>query len=578
MAQDPRYQRQSIQIADVPELRLSNLQETIKGSARLEQALDRVSATAFKEVSEQQQKRGMQYGLENAPSLEELSESVKSGITPAELFESDTTVFGKSAQKVQAKLVRAQLEYEARKDLTAVKELIKTGQIRTIEDLDSELNGIINGSPKYLSGVDVEESLGLRTSVLSRSREVRQYGVGKIVEAQQLLHEQELEDFILNTTDSWIDKIESMPIKNPDLYFNETMNDALAIINKSGFLGAAKQAKTIERVREMQQDTIMFAITNQYSQNPDFLKNPGKYINDVQRGIVGEYTDMYAALTPEKKKALQKDLRELYKQKYADEKFGYDLSVKDNIVELNALKDSLEQTQDPKQRNQIINQMRDISLKYPEVLSMDDIKKIKDDQYKVDPSIEFSPSVIKFKERIRKGEFDTWEEMNRTAKQSGHDDMTIRVIFAKDLASKQVRAEGQVIDEIVTEKVSTIANANKKKKEAIRAQQDLDAIKERDGDDFNLQSAKDEVKKKNADDKLQRKMGAALKDLKSQFEGFDAISDLYNPDYLNRDVEIDDPAVLEILKNIENEDEQSYKNIKEVLERIESIRKEMDNS
>ena len=50
MAESPRYTRQNIQLADIPEVRLTNIQETIKGSARLEQALDRISATAFKAI------------------------------------------------------------------------------------------------------------------------------------------------------------------------------------------------------------------------------------------------------------------------------------------------------------------------------------------------------------------------------------------------------------------------------------------------------------------------------------------------------------------------------------------------
>lgn len=576
MAEDPRYRRQNIQLADVPQLQMTSIQESIKGSARLEQALDRISATAFKEISEQQQKRGMQYGLENAPSLEELNEATKAGITPAELFESDTTVFGKSAQKVQAKLVRAQLEYEARKDLTAVKELIKTGQITSIDDLDSELNGIVNGPSKYLAGVDAEESLGLRTSVLSRSREVRQYGVGKIVEAQQLLYEQELEDFMLDTTKSWVDKIESMPIKDPSVFNDETMNDALAIINKSGFLGAAKQAKTIERVREMQQDTIMLAISNQYSDNPDFLKNPAKYINDVQRGVVGEYTDMYASLPSDKKKQVVKDLRELYKQKHADEKFGYDLSVKENIVEFNALKDSYEKAEDPQTQRQLINQMRDISLQYPEVVTIDDIKKIKDGEYKVDPAIEYSNEAQRFLERIRTGEFATYQEMSTAAKNSQFDQVTINVLFSKELASKQVRIENTIVQQLALENVSNKASANKKKKEEIKQKEKLDAIKERDGDAFNLQKATEEIRQDNLNDKNMRKMERYIQDLRDTFTEFTAISALDNEDYLNRSVDIDDPEVIEILDKIKDEDETAYSVILEKLKQIQQLRKEMD--
>lgn len=573
MAEDPRYRRQNIQLADVPQLQMTSIQESIKGSARLEQALDRISATAFKEISEQQQKRGMQYGLENAPSLEELNEATKAGITPAELFESDTTVFGKSAQKVQAKLVRAQLEYEARKDLTAVKELIKTGQITSIDDLDSELNGIVNGPSKYLAGVDAEESLGLRTSVLSRSREVRQYGVGKIVEAQQLLYEQELEDFMLDTTKSWVDKIESMPIKDPSVFNDETMNDALAIINKSGFLGAAKQAKTIERVREMQQDTIMLAISNQYSDNPDFLKNPAKYINDVQRGVVGEYTDMYASLPSDKKKQVVKDLRELYKQKHADEKFGYDLAVKENIVEFNALKDSYEKAEDPQTQRQLINQMRDISLQYPEVVTIDDIKKIKDGEYKVDPAIEYADSTLDFLEQIRTGQFLTRQQMVIAAENKGFDKTTINILFDKELSSKQIRNQNAVITSIMLDNVGSKTPNNKKKKieDNIKTK-----IQQKTEQDIPFDQAAEEVRNELANEKQQNKMKVYLGNLENAFKGFDDITDLYNTEYLNRDVDITDPEVIEILDQIKSRNETAYEDILTELIKIQTLRKEMD--
>ena len=573
MAEDPRYRRQNIQLADVPQLQMTSIQESIKGSARLEQALDRISATAFKEISEQQQKRGMQYGLENAPSLEELNEATKAGITPAELFESDTTVFGKSAQKVQAKLVRAQLEYEARKDLTAVKELIKTGQITSIDDLDSELNGIVNGPSKYLAGVDAEESLGLRTSVLSRSREVRQYGVGKIVEAQQLLYEQELEDFMLDTTKSWVDKIESMPIKDPSVFNDETMNDALAIINKSGFLGAAKQAKTIERVREMQQDTIMLAISNQYSDNPDFLKNPAKYINDVQRGVVGEYTDMYASLPSDKKKQVVKDLRELYKQKHADEKFGYDLAVKENIVEFNALKDSYEKAEDPQTQRQLINQMRDISLQYPEVVTIDDIKKIKDGEYKVDTAIEYADSTLDFLEQIRTGQFLTRQQMVIAAENKGFDKTTINILFDKELSSKQIRNQNAVITSIMLDNVGSKTPNNKKKKieDNIKTK-----IQQKTEQDIPFDQAAEEVRNELANEKQQNKMKVYLGNLENAFKGFDDITDLYNTEYLNRDVDITDPEVIEILDQIKSRNETAYEDILTELIKIQTLRKEMD--
>jgi len=574
MADNPRYTRQNIQLADLPEVRLTNIQESVKGSARLEQALDRISATAFKEITEQQQERGMQYGLENAPSLEELNEAVRSGITPAELFQSDSTVFGKYAKKVQAKQVRAQLEYEGRKDFTAIKELIKTGQIKDVSDLDTELNAVVNGPANMLYGVDAEESLGLKTSLLSRAREVRQYGVGKIVEAQQALFEQELEDFIQDTASTWKDKIIAMPIKDPALFKDETMNDVKAIVDKSGFLGAVKQAKTIERVREMQNDTIKSVIIQSYAENSDFIKNPGKYINDVERGIVGDYTNMYGSLIPKKQKELVKELRELYKTQYADEKYALDVKTKEDIIEWNSLVDAHDQAETPAQKNQILKQLRDLSLSNPTVGKIEDVQKIKDGEYNIDPAIEYSPSAQKFLEKIRLGEYTTYQEMETAAKNQGFDTVTITRLFNKELASKQVRNQNATITSIMLDNVSNKANATKKKKteENIKARIKV----KQEQEEMPFEQAAEAVKEELANEKLQRRMTSAIEDVKEQFKSFTAISDFYNEDLFNKNVDIDDPSVQEILRQIKDEDETAYEVILSALQNIQKIRQEMD--
>ena len=72
MADNYKYQRQNIGLAPTTDITFTNLAESLKGSARLEAALDRISNMAFKEVVEEQQKRGMQAGLDNAPTLDEL--------------------------------------------------------------------------------------------------------------------------------------------------------------------------------------------------------------------------------------------------------------------------------------------------------------------------------------------------------------------------------------------------------------------------------------------------------------------------------------------------------------------------
>lgn len=576
MADNYKYQRQNIGLAPTTDITFTNLAESLKGSARLEAALDRISNMAFKEVVEEQQKRGMQAGLDNAPTLDELIKANESGITPADLFYSDTTEFGKSARKVEAKLVRSEIEYTARKNFSAVKELINTGQITDIADLDSELNGIIEGNSKYLSGIDVEESIGLRSSLMTRGREIRQYGVGKIVEGQQKLWEQELEDFIQDTTRNWQDKIESMPIKDPSLFMSETMADATAIINKSGALGATKQAKTIERVKALQQDTMMSAITSYYGENSDFMKIPGKYLNDIQRGIVGEYTDMYNALTKENKIKLKKDLRELYKTKKADDEYALSVKTKDNMIEINDLRLTLNKTDNPQEKKRIIQRLESISKDNPDALNADDIEKIIKNQWEPSPEEEYSDASLKFKSRIINGEFTTVTEMMKQARNLGFSEAMIKKEFGPIYSSKEIANNKNSITEIATENISNKANANQRKKIELKIKQKKDAIKERDGENYNEDAANEEIRNALTNEKNQKRLNSALESLQEQFQSFTAISDFYNGDILNKNLRLDDPEVQEILRQIKDEDEMAYESILETLSEIEKYSKLVD--
>ncbi len=75
MAELPRYQPTGYLPADVPRLDLANLKESVAATQGINSALDRLAGFAFKEAAERAQREGAQYGVENAPTMEQRTEN-----------------------------------------------------------------------------------------------------------------------------------------------------------------------------------------------------------------------------------------------------------------------------------------------------------------------------------------------------------------------------------------------------------------------------------------------------------------------------------------------------------------------
>ena len=163
--------------------------------------------------------------------------------------------------------------------------------------------------------------------------------------------------------------------------------------------------------------------------------------------------------------------------------------------------------------------------------------------------------------------------MSTAATNSGFDQVTITRLFNKELASKQIRTQNEVITSIMLDNISNKANATKKNKvtENIKTK-----IQEKQKLDIPFEQAAEEVASELADAKLQRKMTSFIEDVKKQFDNFTAISEFYNEELFGKNVDVDDPEVKEILRQIKDEDETAYETILSALQNIQKIRIEMD--
>lgn len=549
MAQDPVYKRQNIQIETPTRLDPTNLKEGIAASQRLSQALDRVSNEAFKELTTEMQKRGEQFGINNAPTLEEIDAANESGVMMAELFESDSTVFGRAANEMQAKVVRTQLEYDARNDLNAIKELVKLGKITDIETLETELNAIINGRYNGLAGANAKEAMSLKASIVGRAREIKKYGVGKIVEANQQIAEFELNQMIRDEQANHLDIIEGMPVKDPALFKEQTKADVNAIISKAGFLGVKKQIAITNKMLEYQDEVMAQSIINSLAKNPDFLENPEKYISGLRRRQAGEYTDMFQSLPMSKQKEIIKEAKSLYKDQAATEAHAKDRKDRQLTFEINNAVLQLNKTTDENEIQDIRNNLLNLSASNPDILPADDVAKIMKNQYEPVAEEEFSEKARRFKNRIYLGDFGSYDQMRKAAQGLGFSNVLINTKFANALDQKSFGIIDKAAEEFARKNSGRKPDSNKIKNKSNDTKKKL--IEASQDPDFDLDEAIGVLQQEEDNKAANRKIQSTVEDIKQAMTvTFAGIKDLYDADIFNGKYASDSPEVEELIDQI----------------------------
>jgi hypothetical protein len=191
MAELPRYQSTGYLPADVPRLDFANIKESVAMTQGISAALDRLSSFAFKEAAEIAQREGAQYGVENAPTMDQLLKAQEVGQTPEQLFAKPGTYFGDAARKVQAQQVRIDFEAKARQNLEAVSSRINSGSF-TLDEIQTEIKAITtkNGSyRKVLASVDADEALKFSASITSAGNAVYKKAIDQFLKLEAIKNE-----------------------------------------------------------------------------------------------------------------------------------------------------------------------------------------------------------------------------------------------------------------------------------------------------------------------------------------------------------------------------------------------------
>lgn len=309
MADNIRYQRSGIMYAEFPTLQYANIQEEIKQARSLNASLDRISEFAYKGAVKKAEEAGMQYGIENTPSLKQVMESIKNKEKPSDLFQPSDTSFGEAARKIQVATFRTELEKEARASFTDIDAVVNSGNPYNMQEIDDELNGIVDGHSKVLAGIDPEESAKYRQSITILGNATRKNALDRIanrIEAENLAKVDEELDNLKKQVPTLLDTYTTFEdYKLVEKQLKLSVDELITRIDPT------KVAEKKNEINKIFKNAVIDRIGNYVLKDKTFAATPGEAsmkIMDGQAGDMTQFLNDYVA--PEDRMEVVKKLTE----------------------------------------------------------------------------------------------------------------------------------------------------------------------------------------------------------------------------------------------------------------------------
>ena len=299
MADNPRYQRQNIQLENTQPFDFANLKESIRLSKSTEAGLNRISEFAFKAQSEKAKKAGLEYGVANPPTLTQISEAQAQGKDIKDIFSEDYTVFGEAARAAQASALRTDLEGQARDEFSRMIAGINTTDISQLDmvNIRSNLDAIINGHSKVLAQVGPEESLKYRQSVTVLGHAVYKSALDRVeglVKAENIVKVDEQLKTLKNNIPTLL---EAYPIfEEFDLALSldkKTIKEMMMNIDPAKIPEYTKQMDNVIK------NAIMDRIGDYALKDKTFAGTAGEAAIKISEGQAGDYTQYLRKYVPE---------------------------------------------------------------------------------------------------------------------------------------------------------------------------------------------------------------------------------------------------------------------------------------
>lgn len=405
MAENPRYQRQNIMLAETQPLQFADIKESISRSKSLELSLNKISEFAFKSASEKAKKAGAEYAVTNKPTLQQYADAIQNNVDPETLFSEDYTYFGQAAREVQAVGFRTELETEARSEMAKIKAVIKSGLPIDKEEIKASLTGLTNGYGNTLAKISPEQALKFKAAISAQGYD--------------LLEEVEVEIAKRYVTDNVIkldEDIKNFQADLPGLIKNNNPIDFAikvqpynnTIKTRTSMLPSEYRLKYNNKHQEVIDAAIMDSIVTHVTDKKTFT-NDYEVINNLNQGIAGDMTDYFGMLGFDeqgnsKKSKVIDMVRTRLNNLEGARKDALGLQTEQDKTIFNDLENKFYETKDPK----YLAQMTSMTIKNPNLGSPKTIDAIRKD---AEAEAEYTDNVVKIKDEIRRGRFDTWDQV-----------------------------------------------------------------------------------------------------------------------------------------------------------------------
>lgn len=413
MADNPRYQRQNIMLAETQPLQFSDIKESISASKSLQLSLDRISEFAFKQATETAKKAGAEYGITNKPTLQQYADAIQNNVDPETLFSEDYTFFGQAAREAQAVGFRTELETEARSEISKIKAVIKSGLPIDKEEIKANLAGLTNGYGNTLAKVSPDQALKFKAAISAQGYDV--------------LQEVELEIAKRYVTDNVINLDEDIKNFQTDLQdIIKNNNPADAAIKMQPYINTIKtrvamlpseyKLKYANKHQEVIDFAIMDGIVTHLTDKKSFT-NDYEVINNLNQGIAGDMTDYFGMLGFDeqgnsKKSKVIDMVRTRLNNLDGARKDAISLQTEQDKTIFNDLANKYYETKDPK----YIAQMTAMTIKNPNLGTPQSVEGIRKD---ADEEIKYSEKAIQLIDDIRTGKVDTKDALYKRGKELG---------------------------------------------------------------------------------------------------------------------------------------------------------------
>ena len=413
MADNPRYQRQNIMLAETQPLQFSDVKESISASKSLQLSLDRISEFAFKQATETAKKAGAEYGITNKPTLQQYADAIQNNVDPETLFSEDYTFFGQAAREAQAVGFRTELETEARSEISKIKAVIKSGLPIDKEEIKASLAGLTNGYGNTLAKVSPDQALKFKAAISAQGYDV--------------LQEVELEIAKRYVTDNVINLDEDIKNFQTDLQdIIKNNNPADAAIKMQPYINTIKtrvamlpseyKLKYANKHQEVIDFAIMDGIVTHLTDKKSFT-NDYEVINNLNQGIAGDMTDYFGMLGFDeqgnsKKSKVIDMVRTRLNNLDGARKDAISLQTEQDKTIFNDLANKYYETKDPK----YIAQMTAMTIKNPNLGTPQSVESIRKD---ADEEIKYSDKAIQLIDDIRTGKVDTKDALYKRGKELG---------------------------------------------------------------------------------------------------------------------------------------------------------------